>query len=112
MVKLSANGELLATWNDYGTGDGQFLDSRSVAVDGEGRVFVVDESADRVQIFAPDGRLLGAWGERGSDAGDFRAPRGLVLDGKGTVYVTEHYGQRLQAFRLLPPLAPAGAAPP
>jgi DNA-binding beta-propeller fold protein YncE len=106
VVKFSAEGERLATWNDYGTGEGQFLDSVSVAVDAQGRVFVADLSADRVQVFSPDGAFLGAWGESGTEAGQFRGPRGLVLDGKGAVYVTEFSGKRVQKFRLLPPLDP------
>ena len=80
--------------------------------DPEGRVFVADLNADRIQVFAPDGVFLGGWGETGHDPGQFAGPRGIVLDGHGGVYVTDSYGERLQKFQLLPPLAPAGAAAP
>jgi DNA-binding beta-propeller fold protein YncE len=107
VIEFSPAGERLATWTGEGIGDGAGLDPVSVAVDAEGRVFVADLRADRVQVFAPGGSFLGAWGGQGRDAGRFDGVRGIVLDGTGAAYVTERAGKRLQKFRLLPPLAPA-----
>src|SRR5215207_1499385 len=111
VVKFSADGEPLATWNAYGAGDGQFLNPIGVAVDGEGRVYVSDYDADRIQVFAPDGTLLGAWGGSGEAAGRFEQPRGIALDGSGNAYVVEAGGKRVQKFRLLPPLVPMETVP-
>jgi sugar lactone lactonase YvrE len=41
-----------------GIGAGQFKDARSVAVDGEGRIYVGEYTGGRVQVFAPDGRFV------------------------------------------------------
>jgi DNA-binding beta-propeller fold protein YncE len=113
LVKFSAEGDRLATWNDYGSGQGAFLLATSVAADSEGRVYVADMDAVRVQVFAPDGTYLGAWGEKGSEPGRFLAPHGIAVDDLGGVYVVER-SERVQKFRLLPPLAspvPTAARP-
>lgn len=36
----------------YGIGDGQFKDPFGIAVDGSGRVYVVDVNNNRVQVFS------------------------------------------------------------
>ena len=103
VIKFSATGERLATWQAYGTDAGAFLRTVSVAVALYGRVYVADMDAQRVQVFAPDGTLLGDWGERGTAPGQFLAPYGVALDGQGDIYVVELDGNRIQKFRLLPP---------
>ena len=55
------NGYTLAyTIGGEGTGPGLFKDSLGVAVDGEGRVYVSDETR-RVQRFDPAGKFLNTW---------------------------------------------------
>ena len=96
---------LLATWDETGSGEGQFRNPSDVAVDGQGRVYVADFGNHRVQVFAGDGRFLTEWGQAGSEGGEFTVPTSLVLDGQGNIYVAEEGGDRVQKFRLLPPLA-------
>jgi streptogramin lyase len=48
------------TFGGEGTGPGLFKDSMGVAVDGEGRVYVSDETR-RVQRFDPQGQFLNTW---------------------------------------------------
>jgi hypothetical protein len=48
------------TFGGEGTGPGLFKDSMGVAVDGEGRVYVSDDTR-RVQRFDPSGRFLNTW---------------------------------------------------
>lgn len=48
------------TFGGEGTGPGLFKDSLAVAVDGEGRVYVSDETR-RVQRFDPSGKFLNTW---------------------------------------------------
>ena len=105
VLKFSPEGNLLAEWDRYGTGDGEFNAPMGMAVDAWGRVFVSDRG-QRVQVFSPDGAFLGGWGSPGSEPGQFSDPVGLALDGVGHLYVVEHYGNRVQKFRLLPPLGP------
>jgi streptogramin lyase len=48
------------TFGGEGTGPGLFKDSLAAAVDGEGRVYVSDETR-RVQRFDPSGKFLNTW---------------------------------------------------
>lgn len=71
-----------------GVGAGQFNKPRSVAVDREDHLYVVDLTA-RVQKFSPDGRYLGAWQFEESDKG---RPKGMGRDADGNIIVVEpHY---------------------
>jgi DNA-binding beta-propeller fold protein YncE len=62
IVKFSPSGEVLATWGSSGTGDGQFSDPTSVAVDPKtNRVFVADPINRRIQVFDSNGKFLTKW---------------------------------------------------
>ena len=58
---FSANGELLQSWGQPGTGQGEFNLPHSVWAHTDGRVFVCDRENERVQIFAPEGEYLEEW---------------------------------------------------
>jgi hypothetical protein len=58
--KYSPDGERLATWPDARTGDVRLTNAEGIAVDAQGRVFVTDIGAHRVQVFSPAGAVLGA----------------------------------------------------
>jgi streptogramin lyase len=59
--KLSAEGEVLADWNDPAGGEqpGQFSMSTGVAVDNQGSVYVADSFNNRVQKRSSDGTAAG-----------------------------------------------------
>ncbi|MFV2044799.1 MAG: SMP-30/gluconolactonase/LRE family protein, partial [Anaerolineales bacterium] len=71
----------------------------SVAVDAVGRVYVVDEWNNRVQVFDSSGTYLttigGQWGTR---TGEMRGPAGVAVDGSGNVYVADRVNHRIQKF--------------
>jgi len=72
---------------------------RSIAVDGEGNVWVVDTGTQRVRKFSPDGELLGTVGERGDDLGQFREPVGIAFDPvTGDFLVADVGNARIQRF--------------
>ncbi len=56
ILKLDSAGNLLASWNKKGSGDGEFnsMGFGGLAVDDQGNVFVVDNGNHRIQKF--DGR--------------------------------------------------------
>ena len=45
---------------------------RSMAVDGEGRIYVVDDKPAAVKVFSPDGKLVRTIGREGEGPGEFR----------------------------------------
>ena len=62
IVKFSPDGQVLATWGSAGSGDGQFNDHTSVAVDpATGKVYVADPRNSRIQVFDSNGKFLTKW---------------------------------------------------
>jgi DNA-binding beta-propeller fold protein YncE len=62
IVKFSPDGEVLTTWGTSGTGDGQFNDHTSVAVDPKtNKVYVADPINRRIQVFDSNGKFLAKW---------------------------------------------------
>jgi DNA-binding beta-propeller fold protein YncE len=62
ICKLSPSGEALTNWGSQGTGNGQFDDPTSVAVDPKtNKVYVADPRNKRIQMFDSAGHLLTKW---------------------------------------------------
>lgn len=68
-----------------GVGAGHFKDARSIAVDGEGRIYIGEYSGGRIQVFDKDGKFITQW-----TTSDPKMPlRGMTADRRGTVYVVQ-----------------------
>ena len=62
VVKFSPDGQVLTVWGTKGSGDGQFDDPASVAVDPmANKVYVADPRNKRIQVFDSDGKFLTKW---------------------------------------------------
>ncbi|MCK4717564.1 MAG: 6-bladed beta-propeller, partial [Thermoplasmata archaeon] len=73
-----------------------------VAVDGEGRIYMVDRGNHRIQIFDGEGTYLytlGVKGKSGCDHNTFSYPCGIHVHGE-RVYVADTYNHRIQIFDL------------
>jgi len=68
-----------------GIGPGMFKDARSIAVDGEGKIYVGEYlGGGRIQVFDAEGKFVTQW------TVDPKMPlRDLTADRKGTVYVVQ-----------------------
>jgi sugar lactone lactonase YvrE len=77
-----------------GTGLGEFNKPRSLAVDREDNLYVVDMTG-RVQKFSPDGRYLTMWQMPQTDKGK---PKGMCCDGEGLIVVLEPHYSRVNHF--------------
>ncbi|MBC7232245.1 MAG: TIGR03663 family protein [Chloroflexi bacterium] len=86
------------TWGGFGTGEGQFNDPKGIAVDEEGKVYVVDTRNHRVQVFDGEGRYLRGWGRQGNGPGEFQEPWGIAVDKAGNVYIADTWNHRIQKF--------------
>lgn len=86
-------GTVLLTFGSEGIGPGMFNDARSIAVAGDGRIYVGEYTGGRIQVFDPAGKFVSQW-----SIGDRKTLlRGLAADRKGTVYVAQ--GGRIERYR-------------
>ena len=94
--KFDRDGRYLMKWGkvdrsgmpDVGSGDGEFLTPRNIAVDRSGNVFVADSGNSRIQKFNSNGRFLAKW-----PVGVYMSSIYVAVDGAGNVYVSDagHY---------------------
>ncbi|HEX6309931.1 MAG TPA: peptidyl-alpha-hydroxyglycine alpha-amidating lyase family protein, partial [Longimicrobiales bacterium] len=82
IVKFSSDGRFLMQWGRTGTGDGEFRDPHSLAMDSQGRLFVADRGNNRIQIFDQDGNHIASWTQ-------FGRPSGLFIDSGDVLYATD-----------------------
>jgi tripartite motif-containing protein 71 len=62
VVKLSPDGRLLSSLGNHGSGPGEFVGPKGVAIDpNSGRIYVADTGNARIQRLAPDGTPEAAW---------------------------------------------------
>ena len=97
--KFTAEGRFL--WSIGGLESETFLFERpkGVVCDDLGRVYVVDNLADRVLIISPDGALMDSIGVPGAGAGELWSPVGIDLAGD-TLIVADTQNHRLALFDL------------
>lgn len=75
---------LILEFGSEGIGAGQFKDSRSITVDGEGRIYMAEYTGGRVQVFDAAGKFITQW------MVDPKMPLlQLAADRQGTVYVVQ-----------------------
>ena len=100
IVKLSSDGEVLASWGSEGRGDGQFIGLSSVAVDPTtNKVYVADPINSRIQVFDSGGKFLTKW-----PVPEWGHPVGyedLAVDSKaGRLYASSTHMDRVLVFDL------------
>ncbi|HVB76289.1 MAG TPA: peptidyl-alpha-hydroxyglycine alpha-amidating lyase family protein [Candidatus Nitrosotalea sp.] len=78
---FDAEGRLLSSWGEPGSGPGQFHLPHSVVVADDGRVLVADRENDRIQLFSAAGDYLEEWN-------DFHRVAGLFIRDQ-MLYVAE-----------------------
>jgi DNA-binding beta-propeller fold protein YncE len=113
IVKFSSDGQVLTTWGSSGSGDGQFNDHTSVAVDPtSNKVYVADPRNRRIQVFDSNGKFLTKW-----SVPEWGRPYGfedLIVDAKigrlyassanmNTVLIFDFNGNRIGSLMPNPP---------
>ena len=96
VTALSAEGEIVRTWGEHGSGPGQLDHPSGLAFDAEGQLLVADSGNHRIQRFTSEGRHLGGWGSHGNEPGQFNMPWGLTVDDEGDVFVADWRNDRVQ----------------
>ncbi len=90
--------DALTVWGSNGSGDGQFVTPRNLAVGSDGSIYVADSGNHRIQVFDKDGNFLLKWGSEGAQPGQFSEPWGIAVAEDGTVFVADTWNHRIQAF--------------
>jgi sugar lactone lactonase YvrE len=129
-VKMfTTDGTYLGAVGSYGRRFGQFARPKGIAVDRDGRLFVVDAAFENVQIFNPDGELLMFFGGPYQGPGNMWLPAKVIIDYDNLdyfedlvdprfdlqylVFVTNQYGpDKLSVYGFVGPAAGGSDAQP
>jgi DNA-binding beta-propeller fold protein YncE len=97
VMAFSPAGRLLQQWGGEGMMRGEFRYPATIAIGGDGRVYVVDVLNTRVQARDARGQIftVGDWGVL---PGQLFRPKGVALDRQGRVYVSDSYLDVVQVF--------------
>jgi DNA-binding beta-propeller fold protein YncE len=98
IVRVGYDGRIVTTWGTKGSGEGQFDDPTSVAVDpARDRVYVADPRNSRIEVFDNAGKFLNQW-----TVSEWKQPNGfedLAVDAQsGRVYATSAYTDAVLVF--------------
>jgi tripartite motif-containing protein 71 len=86
------------SWESFGTNEGEFNGTASVALHSSGNVYVDDQSNNRIQKFTSNGEYITEWGSRGQGKGQFDFPIDVAVDTSGNVYVVGSNNNSIQKF--------------
>ena len=97
--KFTAGGKFLATVGTYGSGPLQFSLPSGIAFNTRNnKVYVVENSNNRVQVLNSDLTFASTFGKLGNGKGQFSYPWGVACDSTGKVYVADTGHHRIQVF--------------
>jgi hypothetical protein len=81
IAKFDKDGKFVTSWGKRGTGNGEFANVRSIAVDAQGNVYAADGGNKRIQVFDNNGTFKTAF----ADVGNAQA---VCITKGGTLYVS------------------------
>jgi DNA-binding beta-propeller fold protein YncE len=94
----SPNGKFLRGWGAHDAGPQNFSLPSGLAIDGDGRVIVVDSIRQAMMIFTKEGKFLGREGGLGDQPGAFMYPTDIDSNGNKNIYIVDRLGNRLQVL--------------
>jgi len=91
-------GGFVRGWGQHSLGGANFSLPNAIAIDGKGRIAVVDGLRHDIKYFDAEGRFVGHFGGIGRKPGDVAFPAGIAIGNDGRVYVAERGNSRVQVF--------------
>jgi streptogramin lyase len=85
-------------FGEAGIEAGKLKDPWGVAVNSEGKLWVVDSANDRVEQFSSSGSYITKFGEAGSGNGQLNEPEGIAIDSAGHIWVADTANNRIEEF--------------
>ncbi len=79
-------------------GENSLRSPLSIAINDQGKCFVVDNIAGQINVYDPNGKYLYHIGKQGAKPGELTLPVGIAVDA-GLIYVTEPTLGRIQVFK-------------
>lgn len=98
IVVFAADGRMLGTIGENGSGPGQFNFPTHLGLTRAGELLVTDTLNYRVQVFDRGGQPLVRLGRVGDGSGDFASPKGIGADSSGHLYVVDALFDAVQVF--------------
>jgi len=89
--EFSTTGTFIRIVNTSGTPRGMTLDK-------QGRLFVVDALAHRIDMYDSKGDMLTTFGENGTGPGQFSFPNDITFDARGRAFVTDRNNDQVQVW--------------
>ena len=93
-----ASGNLLQTFSEAGSEEGQLFHPTNLAIGPDNYLYVSDTANSRIQKFTLDGEFVKSFGTRGSSAGEFARPKGIALDHDGNIFAVDAAFENVQIF--------------
>jgi DNA-binding beta-propeller fold protein YncE len=91
-------GNFVKGWGKHDTGRENFSLPEGIALDGNGRIVIVDALRHEIKLFDLEGNFLDRFGGLGSKVGNISYPSDVAMDAQGRVYVAERGNSRIQVF--------------
>jgi len=95
--KFNVKGNMLLSWGDTGSSNGQFKNPSGIFVN-EKYVYVADTGNSRIVMFDKTGNFVYSWGTYGKNPGMFQIPVAINSDHRGELFVGDVEQQSIQLF--------------
>lgn len=89
-IEVILAGNTYTSQKKWGSPDSPFFQRpKSMTLNNNDVLYIVDDSADKIKKITPDGRIDRSWASGGKDFKDLKNPAGIAIDNQGYMYITD-----------------------